>query len=335
MPEKAHLLPEHMTRFTLIFSRNVLLVVTAISTLVLFPIGVWLFTNNSILNETRIDYTYCKVYAGREFSTPPANLSTGIARWRYDQTTTTCTAEFNVEETITSKVRMYVRITNMYQNHRLYVKSLDVDQLKGKIYEKISDFPSVSSTATTNCAFLLPANCDVQANFRFNGNGLTFAQNNPDCRDSARIPALIRNADREAQYYPCGLIANSMFSDTISPLQCVGASCRIPTFEFSQIGIAWPEDASQYAATKWNTSERAALIPTRLIPPPQWRQAWPELWGNGYNQSNLPDLKTWERFHVWMRKAALPTFRKLWGLNNTQNLDRGTWQVSIIDRTAY
>ncbi len=156
----------------------------------------------------------------------------------------------------------------MYQNHRLYVKSLDVDQLKGKLYEKVSDIPS-SSSSTTNCAFLLQANCDVQKNLKFTGNGLSFAENNPDCRNT--ISPLIQKANKEAQYYPCGLIANSMFSDTISPLRCIG-SCRIPTFSFSETGIAWPEDASLYGDTKWRTSDKKDLIPTFLIPPPQWRQ---------------------------------------------------------------
>jgi hypothetical protein len=328
MTEKAHLLPENMKSVTLIFSRTNLMILTAVSTLLLFPIGIWLFTNNTILNETMIDYTLCKQFAGQQFSPPPTTISTGISQWKWDNGTSTCTAQFQIEKTITSKVRMYVRITNMYQNHRLYIKSLDVDQLKGKVYEKISDFP----TSITNCAFLLPANCEVQKSFRFGGNSLSFAENNPDCRNPSNIPQLIRNSDKEAQYYPCGLIANSMFSDTISPIRCIGTSCRLPTFEFTQRGIAWPEDAGQYEATKWNVSERANLIQTHLIPPPQWRQAWPELWGNGYNQSNLPDLKQWERFHVWMRKAALPTFRKLWGINNSENLDQGTWELDIIDR---
>ncbi|KAL5040695.1 alkylphosphocholine resistance protein lem3 [Batrachochytrium dendrobatidis] len=37
-----------------------------------------------------------------------------------------------------------------------------------------------------------------------------------------------------------------------------------------------------------------------------------------------------ERLHVWMRKAGLPHFRKLWGRNNTSTLDQGIWEVSII-----
>ncbi len=60
-----------------------------------------------------------------------------------------------------------------------------------------------------------------------------------------------------------------------------------------------------------------------------WRTAWPEKWGNGYNSSNLPDLATWERFHVWMRKAGLPTFRKLWGINSVDILRKGTWEVFL------
>jgi hypothetical protein len=86
-----------------------------------------------------------------------------------------------------------------------------------------------------------------------------------------------------------------------------------------------------YGKTQWATdSTKQSQIPTMLIPPPQWRRAWPERWGNGYNASNLPDLKSWERFQVWMRKAGLPTFRKLWGRNDETTLPVGTYRVDIL-----
>jgi hypothetical protein len=62
--------------------------------------------------------------------------------------------------------------------------------------------------------------------------------------------------------------------------------------------------------------------------------AWPEIWGNGYNFTNIPNLAKWERLHVWMRKAGLPTFRKLWGVQ-TESLDKGTYEIDVIDSIAH
>ena len=211
----------------------------------------------------------------------------------------------------------------MYQNSRLYAKSLDSDQLRGKIYEKASDIP----TSITSCGFLQYANCDAAAGVTWSGNSLSYAANNPDCLSNNKS-AVIVNANRDAQYYPCGLIANSYFTDEIGDLVCQGNCLNI---SFSQTGIAWPEDARQYSLTKWATdTSKSSLIKTYLIPPPQWRAAWPDKYGNGYDKDNIPDLGKWERFQVWMRKAGLPHFRKLWGIS-TSNLNTGTYQVTITD----
>jgi hypothetical protein len=109
-----------------------------------------------------------------------------------------------------------------------------------------------------------------------------------------------------------------------------GNPCSLPNYGFSQSDIAWKEDEELYGKTKWATDPSlAASIPTKLIPPPAWRKAWPEKWGNGYNSTNIPDLTNWERLHVWMRKAGLPTFRKLWGVNKNTDLQPAFWEVNI------
>lgn len=42
-----------------------------------------------------------------------------------------CSVTFNIPEDLHPPVYMYYRLTNFYQNHRRYVKSLDTNQLKG------------------------------------------------------------------------------------------------------------------------------------------------------------------------------------------------------------
>lgn len=43
-----------------------------------------------------------------------------------------CILEFNVPANMQHSVFLYYKLTNFFQNHRRYVKSLDSDQLKGK-----------------------------------------------------------------------------------------------------------------------------------------------------------------------------------------------------------
>jgi len=42
-----------------------------------------------------------------------------------------------------------------------------------------------------------------------------------------------------------------------------------------------------------------------------------------------PDLSTDERFQNWMRTAGLPTFTKLYGRNDTDTMQKGTYRIII------
>jgi LEM3 (ligand-effect modulator 3) family / CDC50 family len=275
-----------------------------------------------------MEYTNCKTAP----STYTEHVSGSIVRWKYNQSSSLCTLEFNVTTQLETQVFMYIRITNFYQNSRLYLKSKDSDQLSGKVYTQASAI----STSLTSCGYLTYANCTTASGYTWIGNGMTHAQNNPDCLVTNKS-AVITSADEQAQYYPCGLIANSYFSgihptnsDDISDLACTGGGCT-SNYAFSTTGIAWPEDASKYTKSGWATDATlTSSVPTKVIPPPQWRAAWPEKYANGYTQSTLPDLSQMERFQVWMRVAGLPTFRKLWG-KQSQTLPVGTYEISIRD----
>ena len=87
-------------------------------------------------------------------------------------------------------------------------------------------------------------------------------------------------------------------------------------------GVAWPADKDKYGRTSWldakedgqaykDDKEKDEYLRKTLVPPKQWMDAWPDRFGYGYNSTNIPDLKTWEAFQVWMRTAGLYTFRKL------------------------
>lgn len=194
------------SRQFLLDSRNVALI-SGLFALILVPLGIYANMTNSQLMEVTLDYTRCKLDATADLSQP--TIKSDIARWKYDASTRQCTVEFNIPSSLEKEVFMYIRLTNMFQNARQYMKSMDPGQLDGVLYRSAADIPS----SLTSCAFLQYANCQTATENTWIGNGLTHAQSNPDCQPIATSRApVINNADKDAQYYPCGLIANSYFS---------------------------------------------------------------------------------------------------------------------------
>lgn len=101
-------------------------------------------------------------------------------------------------------------------------------------------------------------------------------------------------------YYPCGLIANSLFTDTVS----------VDRFNFSPDNIAYAYDKKMYGRSEYD------LDKIKVYPPPSWTKPGVNL-GLDLNPDgsykSLPDLHQDERFMNWMRVSGLPTFRKLYG----------------------
>ncbi|WVQ96547.1 hypothetical protein IAU59_003652 [Kwoniella sp. CBS 9459] len=119
-------------------------------------------------------------------------------------------------------------------------------------------------------------------------------------------------------YYPCGLIANSVFNDTFGPVVLLNPQNgeQNQTYNFTEKGIAWGGIAKNYAASPDYSS------PTDVLPPPNWALRYP----NGY-VDGLPNLREDEHFQIWMRIAALPTFRKLWARNDDEVMTQGRYRL--------
>ncbi|KAI8346778.1 CDC50/LEM3 family [Blakeslea trispora] len=127
-------------------------------------------------------------------------------------------------------------------------------------------------------------------------------------------------------YYPCGLIANSMFNDTFAVTLVNPTGGGTTSLNFSDRGIAWPSDKKRLSKTQMN--------PADLVPPPNWQKRYPQ----GYTAENLFDPHEDEHFQVWMRTSWYPTFRKLYSASRDGSLEAGTYQVNIslnYDITAY
>ncbi|GMG49110.1 unnamed protein product [Ambrosiozyma monospora] len=113
--------------------------------------------------------------------------------------------------------------------------------------------------------------------------------------------------------YPCGLVANSLFNDTINdPVDTSSKS----SYTFDSTGIAWGSDLSKYKKSQYDTDD--------IVPPENWMKKYPK----GYADSDLEALAKDERFMNWMKTAALPSFYKLYG-KNKETFKKGTYEMDI------
>jgi len=291
------------------------------------PIGGLLIWGSSKVSEMTFDYTECENLPAAtspdslQFSALPSNkysyhltaadsnAKPNAPRYAYLDNTNNatvtdvsqkkqCIVEFEIPANLTPSVLFYYKLTNFYQNHRRYVKSLNSDQLKGK--------------------YVSPSDLD-----------------DSDCKPVSTID--------DVAIYPCGLIANSYFNGS-SPFDLCTSNliCPIDTFSnpvlvnpgnseepeqtytLSAKGIAWPGEAKKYVASPIGDDGYPDLASIR--PPPNWAERYPD---NYTEQNPPPNLREDERFQNWMRTAGLPTFTKLYGRNDDQEMARGTYRIVI------
>jgi hypothetical protein len=129
--------------------------------------------------------------------------------------------------------------------------------------------------------------------------------------------------DTGKPYYPCGLIANSLFNDSFTnPIKMGGGAPEEYRMD-NNSDIAWASDKDLYKKTTYK--------PEDVMPPPNWRKLWPD----GYTEDHpAPDVSDWQAFMVWMRTAGLPTFSKLYQRNDREAMQQGTYRIIIDDRES-
>ncbi|PYH41179.1 CDC50/LEM3 family protein [Aspergillus saccharolyticus JOP 1030-1] len=248
------------------------------------PIGGLLLWASSQVQEIVIDYSECADKASSQPTSITDRVKTSFKSSKEQSTptwqsldkngTTVCRLIFEIPDKLEPPVFMYYRLTNFYQNHRRYVKSLDIDQLKGK------------------------------------------AVDNDTIKGGSCDPLELDPSGKA--YYPCGLIANSQFNDTISSPQLLNGD-DAQTYYMTNKGIAWDSDKQLIKKTQYDKWQ--------VVPPPNWHDRYP----NGY-VDGIPNLHEDEEFMVWMRTAALPAFSKLSRRNDTSAMAAGSYQLDIEDR---
>lgn len=142
------------------------------------PIGVALIiTANNVQNLT-IDYSRCGSLASTEaFTTiPPRYVKSHFKKkpsvspvWKISEDSDegrTCQLQFEVPTHLKKPIYVYYRLTNFFQNHRKYVQSFDIDQLKGKAISGDSLTSDCNPLRSANDKAVYP--CGLIANSLFN-----------------------------------------------------------------------------------------------------------------------------------------------------------------------
>lgn len=202
------------------------------------------------------------------------------------ENTKVCQIEFTIPNDIGPSVYLYYRLTDFFQNHRRYVKSYDSNQL-------IGDSPNPPA-----------ASCSPLDISSF-----------PAATSTAAGPA----STAPLVYYPCGLVANSLFNDTILSPSAVSTGSNNSNYTMSNRGIAWSSDTNLYGKNAYSLNA--------IKPPPYWQVRWAD---GVYSTDNPPpNLASYEEFQVWMRTAGLPAFSKLALRNDTAVMKQGTYRIEI------
>ncbi|KAK5987480.1 Meiotically up-regulated gene 89 protein [Cladobotryum mycophilum] len=261
------------------------------------PIGGLLLYASSLVKEINLDYTHCRQDAP-EFSKGFGAMPSDAVDVAFKTSNTSIDARWAVQKNVNITVNPGVNIT------------ADRCYLQFNIPENMGP-PVLFYYRLTNFYQNHRRYADSFDTEQLKGTARSWS----DIKGSKCDPAY-GDSDIKKPYYPCGLIANSMFNDSFSSK---GNETR--TYQMSNnTKIAWASDADLYGKTKY--------APSDVLPPPNWQRRYP----NNYTDDNPPpDLKSWEAFQVWMRTAGLPAFSKLYQRNDTKAMEQGRYQIIIDD----
>ncbi|XP_074864596.1 cell cycle control protein 50B [Carettochelys insculpta] len=126
---------------------------------------------------------------------------------------------------------------------------------------------------------------------------------------------------------PCGAIANSLFNDSFALYHLLNGTFQAVPLDSR--GISWWTDSNIKFSNPEPVNGSLALAFKNTAKPPNWPKAAYLL--DTANPNNTGFIN--EDFIVWMRTAALPTFRKLYRRvhegNFSSGLPQGTYRMDI------
>lgn len=284
---------QRLRAFNPVFTGKTVIPLLVLIAIIFVPLGAGMWYALHVVQDITIDYTQCENMATDSWLDIPSNYTT-----------------FNFKLKTAEPARAVWKLTSDEEN----LEDLRVCLVQ---FELVDDWKAP--------VYLFYRLRNFHANHRRYVKSYSEAQITGD----AALLDLIENASGQncqplfkgedgRAIYPCGLIANSLFNDTFSPiLTLVNGSLDASDYEMTGKGIAWGTDKNRFKKTKYNH--------TQIVPPPNWIKQFP----NGYNETNVPDVSTWEDFQNWMRPAALADFVKLRLRNDNDVLKKGIYEVQI------
>ena len=159
-----------------------------------------------------------------------------------------CNINFTIDKTMEEDIFVYYRMKNFHQNHRRYVKSKSIKQLKGE-YLTEDD---------------IDTDCDP----------ITL---NKDLYEGIRSADNTTELNPEDVAHPCGLIAKSFFNDTFK-LKKQGSD-DVDDIIILDEDIAWSVDKKKYKnynlSIQWvNVEDERFMVWMRQAAMPDFRKPW-------------------------------------------------------------
>ncbi|ODM96483.1 Cell cycle control protein 50A [Orchesella cincta] len=173
---------------------------------------------------------------------------------------------------------LYYELSNFYHNHRHLVKSIDGDQFRGQIFAK--DGKPLAPAHSCAPFSLGKETCSITWLWSTDENGM--------------------------YYFPCGALANSMFTDRFVLQTETGYDVQLKEKGIA-VSYSTPYKFSNPRdVTPANHYYERAFYKAFIMPKDWNKEIWDEWWKSGGMEN--------ERWQNWMLPSSKPTFRKLYAI---------------------
>lgn len=257
--------------------------------IIFVPLGAAMFYGSNKVEEMTLEYTQCEKMASDSFSDVPSQYYT----WHFNTN-----VNYQPQWRLTSNSSEPDPVENKICQLRFQIPN----DIGGPVYF----FYQLDKFYPNHRRFAKSFSED-----QLNGMAASLS----DVKDTVGINCQPMTTDDNGKiYYPCGLIANSLFNDTYTTPAGIDGT---EDYEMTQKGIAWSHDKDRLKKTKYDASQ--------IAPPPNWVKRYPD----GYTNDNIPDISKWSEFQNWMHPAGLSKFSNLYYRNDDLPMKQGKYQVDV------